>query len=146
VYKIPISTLVVIYTPELQVLLLERADHPSFWQSVTGSQSEGETLRETAIREVYEETGLKADQYELTDWQKENRYEIYPIWRHRYPPNTTHNIEHVFGLLVPNTNIPIQLSVREHLAYEWVDYENASKRCFSESNRLAIVELPTHMR
>lgn len=141
-YKIPISTLVVIYTPELQVLLLERADHPGFWQSVTGSQSEGETLRETAIREVSEETGLKADQYELTDWQKQNHYEIYPIWQHRYPPGITHNTEHVFGLLIPNTDIPIQLATREHLAYEWVEYEHASQKCFSESNRQAILELP----
>ena len=141
-YKIPISTLVVIYTPQLQVLLLERSDRPGFWQSVTGSQSEGETLRETAVREVYEETGLKADQYELTDWQKQNRYEIYPIWLHRYPEGTTHNTEHVFGLLIPDQNIPIQLSAREHLTYEWVDYESASRRCFSESNRQAILELP----
>jgi NUDIX domain-containing protein len=51
-FKIPISVLVVIHTPDLQVLLLERADHPGFWQSVTGSQDEGETLRQTAAREV----------------------------------------------------------------------------------------------
>lgn len=144
-YKIPISTLVVIYAPDLHVLLLERADHPGFWQSVTGSQSEGETLRETAVREVYEETGLKADHYELTDWQKQNRYEIYPVWRHRYSPDTTHNTEHVFGLLIPDRKIPIQLSAREHLSYEWVDYQSASKRCFSESNRVAILELPARI-
>ena len=145
-FKLPISTLVVIYTSDLQVLLLERADHPGFWQSVTGSQSEGETLRETAVREVYEETGILADEYELTDWQKQNRYEIYPIWRHRYPAGTTHNTEHVFGLLVPNSNIVVRLSEREHLAYEWISYEEASKKCFSESNREAILELPEKIR
>ena len=36
-HKIPQSVLVVIHTPALEVLLLERADHPGFWQSVTGS-------------------------------------------------------------------------------------------------------------
>ena len=49
-YKLPISTLVVIYTTALEVLLLERADHPGFWQSVTGSQEEGETLHQTSVR------------------------------------------------------------------------------------------------
>ena len=59
-YKLPVSTLIVIHTTDLRVLLLERADHPGYWQSVTGSQDPGETLCETAVREVREETGLDA--------------------------------------------------------------------------------------
>ncbi|MEP7083103.1 MAG: NUDIX domain-containing protein, partial [Betaproteobacteria bacterium] len=47
-HKIPISTLIVVYDPALQVLLLERADFADHWQSVTGSQESGESLRETA--------------------------------------------------------------------------------------------------
>ncbi|MFZ4693334.1 MAG: NUDIX domain-containing protein, partial [Burkholderiaceae bacterium] len=59
-YKIPESVLVVIFSSDLQVLLLERADKLGFWQSVTGSKdSIDEPLRETAIREVFEETGLQ---------------------------------------------------------------------------------------
>ena len=83
-YKIPISVLVVIHTPELQVLLLERADRPGFWQSVTGSQDAGETLPQTAQREVFEETGLDTGRYGLADWRKQSRYEIYRRWRSRY--------------------------------------------------------------
>ena len=71
-YKIPVSVLVVIHTTNLQVLLLERADHLGYWQSVTGSQNPGETLYQTAIREVSEETGLNAADFSLTDWQVEN--------------------------------------------------------------------------
>ena len=100
-YKIPVSVLVVIHTPDLQVLLLERADRPGFWQSVTGSQHEGETLPQTAQREVFEETGLDAGRYGLADWRKQNRYEIYRRWRSRYAPGVTHNTEHVFALQVP---------------------------------------------
>ena len=37
-FKIPQSVLVVIHTPDLQVLLIERADAPGFWQSVTGAK------------------------------------------------------------------------------------------------------------
>src|SRR5574340_933205 len=100
-YKQPISVLVVIYTPDQQVLLLERADHPGYWQSVTGSCDPGETLRQTAVREVREETGLDAEQYPLAAWNLQNDFEIYAEWRHRYAPGVTHNTEHVFGLEVP---------------------------------------------
>ena len=140
-HKIPVSTLVVIYTPALDVLLLERADHPGFWQSVTGSQDEGESLRETAAREVAEETGLDAAKYELAEWNLLNVYEIYPVWRHRYAPGVTHNTEHVFGLRVPHP-LPVRVAPREHLAAEWVPWRAAADRVFSWSNRKAILMLP----
>jgi dATP pyrophosphohydrolase len=140
-YKTPVSVLVVVHTPDLQVLLLERADRPGFWQSVTGSQDDGETFRETAVRELKEETGLDAGQHALADWNKENRYEIYRRWRSRYAPGITHNTEHVFGLLVPRL-LPITLEPREHLRYEWVPWQAAAERVFSWSNSEAIRELP----
>ena len=140
-YKLPISTLVVIYTLGLEVLLLERADHPGAWQSVTGSQDENETLRETAVREAFEETGLDAQHYALTDWHIKNEYEIYPVWKHRYPPSTTHNTEHVFGLELPG-RLPVQLSPREHLSYRWLPWQEAAEKVFSPSNRAAILLLP----
>ena len=138
--KIPISVLVVIHTADLQVLLLERADAPGFWQSVTGSQEAGETLRETAIREVREETGLDAGQYTLADWNLENQFEIYERWRHRYAPGITHNTEHVFGLLLPEP-LPATLSPREHLNQCWRPWREAAEKCFSWSNAEAIRKL-----
>ena len=140
-HKIPVSTLVVIHTPALEVLLLERADHPGFWQSVTGSQHEGETLEQTAGREVLEETGIDTRQHVLTEWKLQNVYEIYPVWRHRYAPGVTHNTEHVFGLRVPG-RVPVTLAPREHLASEWLPWREAAERVFSWSNRSAILNLP----
>lgn len=140
-YKVPISVLVVVHTPALDVLLLERADRPGFWQSVTGSQDEGETLRETALRELKEETGLGVNSRELTDWQKQNCYEIYRHWRHRYAPGVTHNTEHVFSLAVPR-RVEVVLEPREHLRCEWLPWRNAAERVFSWSNAEAIRELP----
>lgn len=139
-YKQPVSVLVVIYTANLDVLLLERSDHPGYWQSVTGSREASETPRETAIREVREETGLDARQYTLTDWQLQNVYEIYPQWRYRYPPEITQNTEHVFGmqLLQP---VAVKLDSREHLNFQWVAWRDAAEKVFSPSNRAAILRL-----
>lgn len=142
--KIPESVLVVIYTKDLDVLLIERADQPAFWQSVTGSKdSLDEPLLLTAQREVMEETGIdsSAAGIVLSDWRISNIYEIYPIWRHRYAPGVTQNTEHVFGLCVPR-NIPIQLAPREHVQYCWLPYREAADRCFSSSNAEAILQLP----
>lgn len=144
-HKIPVSTLVVIHTADLQVLLLERADHPGFWQSVTGSQHEGEELRDTAIREVAEETGYDARRFPLEAWNLQNVYEIYPVWRHRYAPGITHNTEHVFGLELPGPLAPT-LAPREHLAAMWLPWAEAAERVFSWSNRKAILMLPDRNR
>jgi dATP pyrophosphohydrolase len=139
-FKLPVSTLIVIYTPELEVLLLERADRPGFWQSVTGSQHAGESLRETAIREVAEETGIDATRHSLEAWNLQNVYEIYPIWRHRYAPGVTHNTEHVFGLRVPR-DIEVRVAPREHLGARWTAWREAADEVFSWSNRKAILTL-----
>ena len=139
-YKQPISVLVVIYTASGDVLLLERADHAGFWQSVTGSCEAGEMLVETAVREVREETGLGAQRYLLSDWQIQNVYEIYPQWRYRYPPEVSHNTEHVFGLQLPH-QIDIQIEPREHVNFQWLAWQDAAEKVFSPSNRKAILEL-----
>jgi dATP pyrophosphohydrolase len=144
-FKIPISVLVVIHTPALQVLLIERADRPGFWQSVTGSQDEGETLLQTAVREVAEETGLDAQAGVLTDWNMQNEFEIYPEWRWRYAPGVTRNTEHVFGLCVPEP-VPVRLSPREHLAYVWMPHDRAAEKVFSWSNAKVLRTLPEFAR
>jgi len=143
-HKVPVSVLVVIHTADGQVLLMERADAPGFWQSVTGSQDAGETLEQTAIREVREETGLDATRFELTQWNIETRFEIYERWRHRYAPGITHNTEHVFGLKLPEP-LPITLAPREHLRYQWLPWADAAACCFSPSNAAAIRLLPARL-
>ena len=142
-HKIPVSVLVVIHTADLDVLLIERAGQPGFWQSVTGSvDAVDEPLLQTAARELCEETGIVADgeRIALRDWQLSNIYEIYPVWRHRYAPGVTHNTEHVFSVCVPR-DIPILLSPREHLRHAWLPLLEAADRCFSSSNAEAILQL-----
>ena len=145
--KIPESVLVVIHTAALEVLLIERADKPGYWQSVTGSKdTPDEPLATTARREVFEETGIEIGSpavplTNLRDWNLSNVYEIYPVWRHRYAPGVTHNTEFVFGLRAPR-DVPVTLSAREHTAHLWLPWREAADRCFSPSNAEAILQLP----
>lgn len=146
-FKIPESVLVVIHTPQLDVLLINRADAPDFWQSVTGSKDWlEETLEQTAVREVFEETGIDCRpgtplHAGLADWGLENVYDIYPRWQHRYAPGVTRNTEHVFGLRVPAAT-PVTLNPREHTGYRWLPWRAAADACFSPSNAEAILLLP----
>ncbi len=146
-FKIPDSVLVVIHTAALDVLLLERADAPGFWQSVTGAKdSEDESLVETCVREVGEETGITVGSpgvaaAALVDWQLVNAYDIYPQWQHRYAHGVTRNTEHVFGLRV-DRDVGVRVAPREHLRFEWLDWRTAAGRCFSPSNAEAIRQLP----
>lgn len=136
--KIPVSVLVVMHDERGQVLLLERADHPGFWQSVTGSlDALDEPPLLAAQRELAEETGFVLPAEAWDNWSTSNVYEIYPHWRHRYPPGVTHNTEHVFSVCLPVGALPT-LSPREHTACAWLDWPQAAERCFSWTNVEAV--------
>jgi len=137
VFKQPVSVLVVIHTPQLDVLLLERAANAGLWQSVTGSREGNEALHATALREVAEETGILASADALTDWHLLNRFEIMQRWRGRYGPGVTHNTEHVFSLCVPGI-VPVRIAADEHTAAEWLPWQAAAAKVFSWTNRDAI--------
>ncbi len=139
-YKRPVSVLVVIHTAALDVLLLERAAHPGYWQSVTGSQEGDESAIDTARREVLEETGLDVAQFRLSDWQHQVVYEIFPEWRHRYAPGVTQNTEHLFSLELPDRR-PVTLAPLEHRDHVWLPWREAAVKVFSWSNRDAILAL-----
>jgi len=145
-WKIPVSVLVVIHTVELDVLLLQRAARPEFWQSVTGSLDRlDEPPEDAARREVQEETGIDATPERLLRWNVINTFRIWDQWRHRYPPGTTHNAEHVFSLQVRG-RVPVRLDASEHLAFLWLPWQEAADKCASWSNREAIAMLPQRTR
>jgi dATP pyrophosphohydrolase len=137
-FKLPVSVLVVIHTADLEVLLLERALRPGYWQSVTGSLDwPEEPLAAAATREVKEETGIDVAGGRLSRWNVANTFEIYLHWRHRFAPGVTHNTEHVFGLALP-ARAPVIIAPGEHTAFAWLPWREAAAKCFSWSNRDAI--------
>ena len=140
-YKQPLSVLVLIHSPAGDILLLERAAHPGYWQSVTGSREGEEAPAATALREVEEETGIAARPEDLRDWHLSNRFEIFQEWRYRYAPGVTHNTEQVFSLCVPRS-VPVRLAPDEHLAWRWLPWQDAAREVFSWTNRDAILMLP----
>ena len=138
--KYPVSALVVLHDGQGHILLIERADRPGFWQSVTGSIEPDETIEETAKREVWEETGIHLADGQLCNWHDSTVYEIYHHWRHRYPKGVFENREHIFSAEIPR-DAAIVLQPDEHVAYGWFGIEEAAEKVFSPSNKRAILEL-----
>jgi dATP pyrophosphohydrolase len=136
-YRIPQSALTVVYNCAGLVLVMQRNDDPEFWQSVTGTLEQGERPIETALREVLEETSIDIikSAYQLIDCQKINTYDIRDRWKHRYPPGTPYNTEHVFVVEVANDQC---ISLTEHSAYLWLDKTSAMNKVWSDTNREAI--------
>ena len=139
-YKIPISSLVVIYTKQLDVLLLSRSDKKNFWQSVTGSLEKNESPYDAAKREILEETGIMPENYLLEDWKLSHKYKIFSHWQYRYGPNVYFNTEHIFGLELPK-KLPITISPNEHNDFKWVSLDEAKKLVFSWTNVKALEKL-----
>ena len=140
-HKLPVSVLVIVHTSDGDVLLLERALRPGYWQSVTGSvDTMDEPLEETAAREVREETGIEAKGGRLERWNVVYTFEIYRQWRHRFAPGVLHNVEHLFALQLP-ARPAVRLARDEHVDLVWLPWREAAAKCFSWSNRDAIMML-----
>ena len=133
-WKRPESVLVVVHADDGAVLLLQRADDPAFWQSVTGSLEPGESPLEAARRELREETGLAL---EPRDLRLRTRFAIGGPWRARYAPEVTHNVEHAFVVRVEGRP-PVTLAADEHLACRWLPAAAALALASSPTNRAAI--------
>ena len=136
-YRRPESVLVLVYDQNQRILTLQRQDDLSFWQSVTGSLEPGEQPEQTAHREVLEEINvdIRAMGLELINLNRSTQYQIRPQWQHRYAPGVTVNTEHWFALQIPAQT---QITLTEHVAYQWLSCAAALEKMWSSTNREAI--------
>ena len=136
--KIPISVLIIVYTKNKDILLLNKKGKDSMWQSITGSLQINEKPLDAAKRELFEETGIVSNN--IIDCKKEHIFEIYEMWRHKYEDGITHNTEHVFKLELDDI-VDIKLDSDEHDSFEWATRVKAAEKVFSHTNRQAIFDL-----
>ena len=135
--KRPESVLVVVHTAT-SALLIKRADHEDFWQSVTGSMEWGEQAYSAAVRELKEETGLQAESLKTTGIIR--NFEILPEWRYRFESGITRNREHLFYCPLKH-ECEILLDPEEHTEYKWLPIKQAQKTAWSWTNKLALMAL-----
>ena len=136
-YKRPESVLVIVYTKDAKVLLLERRYPLGFWQSVTGSLLEDESAMDAARRELEEETGLSG---ELISTGIENTFPIIAEWRARYAPDVFENHETVFAVQLESAD-KVRLNPAEHVDQCWLSRQQAAEKASSWTNRDAILAL-----
>ena len=139
VYKRPESVLVLVYTQAGEVLMLRRRRPAWFWQSITGSLELGESPRQAAERELFEETGLRGAG-RLVDCHRSVYFPIIPPWRSRYAPGVHLNHEHWFRLQLPGRRT-LSLNPNEHLEARWLPLRQALGRAGSWTNRAVLLEL-----
>ena len=142
-FRRPESVLVVVHTPTLDCLLLERVEPRGFWQSVTGTLRWAETSAECAARELAEETGLAPNG--LSDAHVQRAFPILPAWRSRYAPGIDSNVEHRWYLEVPEV-CAVRIEPTEHVAYLWLPIDAAIERVASWTNREALQQLKDSQR
>lgn len=135
--ELPIKIEAIVYSVDAKgdytFLLLKRTpEDGDFWQPVTGTVHDGESLHECTLRELEEET----DVTEVKNVSKE-------IWRFDWRRGDNTTIEFVFGVEI-YANPEIVLNNAEHSEYMWVNYEKALKILGRDNNKKAFTKFKEH--
>lgn len=141
----PFKTLIFLYLRDNQEILyavLRRRDN-GFWQPVTGCGEVGETSRQTAERELFEETGINPEG-RMVDLEFSCDVPVEIAFEHNHwGPDLTHVPQHVFALETPGSELTLS---SEHSEYRWVPFDEAVEFFTLPANRDALVELNRRLR
>lgn len=110
---------------DYKILLLKRSEnlhiYPGIWQVITGTIEKGETAKETAIREIKEETAIIAEKLivipYITSFFDDKKDAV--------------NFSPVFGLIVNDKKIKIS---QEHSEYGWYSIDESYEKLILPSH------------
>ena len=136
--ELPIKTQGIIFKREdgvIKYLLLKRTEEDGgFWQPMTGTLNDGESLEECLRRETEEETGIRKyiriiKNIDKFEWVK---------------PKKGTMTEYVFGIEV-NKNTKIKIS-NEHDDFEWCVISEVFKKLGKRNNKNSFIILNKKLR
>ena len=111
------------------------------WQWVAGGGEEGESILESAVREVYEEIGIKLKKEKILKLDTTTSIPVYHF-KEKWNDGIYVINEYSFGANVKNNEI---LLSDEHVEYKWCLYEDAMRLLNWDSNKTALWELNTRL-
>lgn len=120
---------------QIEYLILKRSEtesYPGLWQPVTGTINKNEKAYETAVREIYEETGLLPEKFWLVP--KVSSFYI--------PTKDVISLYPVFCAEIL-TEAEVKLSP-EHSEYKWVGYNDAYKTVAWKQQRESLELINEH--
>ena len=117
----------VVYNPKLDKYLV--LEYDSYWGLVKGLMEEGEDEKETAERELKEETGIT--KFEFQDFKHKITY--------YYKKNKDTVYKEVTFFLAFTSQKEIKIS-NEHNGYKWADFEEAYKLVKFKNTREVLKE------
>lgn len=108
---------------------------PAFWQGITGGMESGETLEEAALREVYEESGIKISNLLSSEYSYE--YPIKEEWKANYSKDSSFIKEYVYSAQIKEEPV---LS-NEHNDFGWFNLDKALELLSFGNNREALLHV-----
>jgi 8-oxo-dGTP pyrophosphatase MutT (NUDIX family) len=111
-------------------LLLKRTkEDGGFWQSVTGTCREGESIIGALTRETFEETGITEDDiYTISDQV------------HSFTWSRGEQVIQEFAYAVRVGEVDITLNPDEHDDYTWIGYQEALSMLGRENNKVSLTK------
>ena len=122
--------------------VFHRADCDA-WQFISGGVEEGEAPYNAAIREIFEEGGVKVDHVTVLQTRGSLPTSIYPnLASYNWPLDVYVVPEYAFAF---ECKEEITIS-HEHTEYRWLSYDEAYEILTWDSNRTAMYEVCCRLR